>query len=111
MRLYKEFIFAGILLIFCLPVAFSQEALLNFTQINTSDGLSQNSVQCMLKDQYGFMWFGTQDGLNKYDGYSFTVYRYRKNDPTSLPANNITALYQAKDGYIWIGTRIGGVRI
>ncbi|RXF67653.1 hybrid sensor histidine kinase/response regulator [Arcticibacter tournemirensis] len=109
MRLYREFIFVGVLLIFCLSGVFSQEALLNFTQINTSDGLSQNSVQCMLKDQYGFMWFGTQDGLNKYDGYSFTVYRHKNNDPESLPANNITALYQTKDGSIWIGTRIGGL--
>lgn len=109
MKSNKKIVYTGFFTALWLSLAFSQEAQLNFTRINSSDGLSQNSVQCMLKDKYGFMWFGTQDGLNKYDGYSFTVYRYRRNDPASLPANNITALYQDKDGYIWIGTRIGGL--
>jgi PAS domain S-box-containing protein len=53
------------------------------------------------------MWFGTHDGLNKYDGYTFTVYRHRRSDPDSLSNNTITALYQDHTGTLWIGTTVG----
>jgi PAS domain S-box-containing protein len=53
------------------------------------------------------MWFGTQDGLNKYDGYTLTVYRHLRSDPDSLSNNTITALYQDRAGTLWIGTTVG----
>ena len=99
---------------FCFLLVFHFQLLarvnnLNFTRLNTTNGLSQNSVQAMIKDRFGFMWFGTQDGLNKYDGYTFTVFKHRENNVNSLSANNITSLCEGKDGYIWAGTRIGGL--
>jgi two-component system sensor histidine kinase ChiS len=53
------------------------------------------------------MWFGTLDGLNKYDGYAFTVYHHRRSDPNSLLHNTVTALYEDRLGTLWTGTAIG----
>src|SRR5690349_806176 len=78
-----------------------------FTHINTRDGLSQSTVTCILKDRYGFMWFGTEDGLNKYDGRRFTIYRKSLSDKKSLAGNSISALYEDKAGSLWIGTKEG----
>jgi len=80
---------------------------IKFTHITTDNGLSASTVMCMLKDHYGFMWFGTEDGLNRYDGYNFLVYRNNIKDKHSLTSNNITALYEDRDGNIWIGTNNG----
>lgn len=78
-----------------------------FTHISTGDGLSQSTVTHIIKDKYGFMWFGTEDGLNKYDGYRFTIYRKNLNDKKSIAGNSISALYEDKAGNIWIGTKEG----
>ncbi|HLP18167.1 MAG TPA: two-component regulator propeller domain-containing protein [Bacteroidota bacterium] len=69
--------------------------------------MSQNSVWCILRDKQGFMWFGTDDGLNKYDGYRVQVYRAKKNDSTTLAHNTVRALIQDREGLIWIGTSDG----
>jgi len=78
-----------------------------FTRLTSEQGLSSNVVRCILQDSQGFMWFGTQDGLNRYDGYTFTVYRHLRSDPASLSNNTITALYQDYSGTLWIGTTAG----
>jgi len=78
-----------------------------FTHITTDDGLSQNTVPAILKDKYGFMWFGTEDGLNRYDGYDFIVYRNNIKDKTSIAGNTINTLYQDKAGNLWVGTKQG----
>lgn len=80
---------------------------LKFTHLSISDGLSQSIVYSILQDSRGFMWFGTQDGLNKYDGYQFTVYRYNPNDPTSLSDNEIFVVHEDRNGTLWIGTGNG----
>ena len=82
---------------------------LKFTHLSLEDGLSQTSVGNILQDNRGFMWFGTQDGLNRYDGYNFVVYR---NDPAnlnSLSDNKVLALIEAPSGALWIGTTTGGL--
>ncbi len=61
----------------------------------------------MLQDRQGLMWFGTEDGLNKFDGYRFTIFRNTPNDPTSLSYNNIRAVYEDREGNIWAGTLTG----
>lgn len=71
--------------------------------IRYEKGLSQNTVQCMMQDRFGFMWFGTWDGLNKYDGYTFTVW----NEENGLSNQNIQALLEDREGLIWIGTEDG----
>jgi PAS domain S-box-containing protein len=78
-----------------------------FTHLTSEQGLSHNAVKCILQDSQGFMWFGTQDGLNRYDGYTFTVYRHLRSDPNSLSNSTITALYQDRSGTLWIGTVMG----
>jgi PAS domain S-box-containing protein len=78
-----------------------------FARLISEDGLSYNMVRCILQDNEGFMWFGTQNGLNKYDGYAFTVYRHHRSDPDSLSSSYITALYQDRSGTLWIGTVAG----
>ncbi|RXK61654.1 response regulator [Lacibacter luteus] len=78
--------------------------------LGINQGLSNNSVRCILRDHKGFMWFGTYDGLNRYDGYSFRIFRSKVNDSTSLINPFINTLSEDKNGHLWIGTR-GGVSI
>jgi ligand-binding sensor domain-containing protein/signal transduction histidine kinase/DNA-binding response OmpR family regulator len=84
---------------------------IQFTHLTTANGLSQSSVVCILKDRYGFMWFGTQDGLNKYDGYKFKVYRNNPADKKSIPNNNIRCMLEDHAGNLWVGTVGGGLAL
>lgn len=78
-----------------------------FQYLTPDDGLSARFVQAILQDRQGFLWFGTGDGLNKYDGYTFTIYRSNPDDPNSLSQNGINALCEDRDGFLWIGTANG----
>lgn len=80
-----------------------------FTHLSLEDGLSQTTVSTILQDRYGFMWFGTQDGLNRYDGYNFVVYRNDPYDTTSLSGNQIKTMLEDSFGFIWVGTAGGGL--
>ncbi len=75
-----------------------------FRHINYNEGLSQSSVICILQDSKGYMWFGTSNGLNKYDGYSFSVFVHDPLDSNSLSDNGINTIVEDKNGIIWIGT-------
>src|SRR5689334_14782324 len=75
-----------------------------FTHLTSDDGLAQNTVEAILQDRQGFMWFGTVDGLSRYDGYRFITYRNNPDDTNSLSQNHIRDLFEDKDGMIWIGT-------
>ncbi len=75
--------------------------------ITVEQGLSQSSVYCVIQDRQGFMWFGTGDGLNKYDGYEMTVYRHRESDSNSLADNTVRAILEARNGILWIATSEG----
>ncbi|MDH5367059.1 MAG: ATP-binding protein [Cyclobacteriaceae bacterium] len=76
---------------------------------DNKNGLSQGTVNCIIQDKYGYMWFGTQDGLNKFDGVSFTVYKNDIDDPNSISDNYITDIAEDSEGNLWIGTRSGGL--
>lgn len=86
---------------------FSQIEEIQFNHISTSEGLSQSSVIAIHQDKLGQMWFGTRDGLNKYDGNSFTIYRNNADDNTSISNNDILSIIEDKEGFIWIGTYNG----
>lgn len=102
----------GVLLLFLFFGIFysgAQESYLKFRQITIDDGLSQNSVNCMIQDKRGFVWLGTQDGLNRFDGTNYLHYRNERNNPNSLSSNYIWTIYEDEAGIFWIGTFGGGL--
>jgi ligand-binding sensor domain-containing protein/signal transduction histidine kinase len=82
---------------------------IRFEHLSLEQGLSQSVVNSILQDRTGFLWIGTQDGLNRYDGYNFTIYKPDSTDPASLSDRWITALAEDDEGYLWVGTRLGGL--
>jgi len=76
-----------------------------FSHLTVEDGLSQSSVTCILQDSKGFMWLGTQDGLNKYDGYTFKIFKNDPSDTTSLSNNFIFSIYENQSGELFIETQ------
>lgn len=84
---------------------------LPFETLTINDGLSQGFVSSILQDKMGLMWFGTNDGLNRYDGYKFTVYYHDPSDSTSLADNQINCLFEDSKQRLWIGTQHSGIDI
>lgn len=82
---------------------------IKFHPLTIEDGLSQSSIFCILQDSKGFIWIGTEDGLNKYDGYNFKWYKNVLGSPESLSLNYIKAICEDRSGYLWIGTYGGGL--
>ncbi|MBN8687696.1 MAG: response regulator [Chitinophagales bacterium] len=76
-------------------------------RLSIANGLSNNSVRCIYQDKRGFIWFATYDGLNRYDGREFRVYRNKIGDSTSLPHNYIYTLFEDRDEQLWVGTGRG----
>ncbi|MBI4546647.1 MAG: hypothetical protein HY707_01600 [Ignavibacteriae bacterium] len=89
-------------LCFFFQSAFSQSRDFRFDRISTEQGLSQDIVRSIVQDRQGFMWIGTEDGLNRYDGYSFRIFKHNLNDSASLLSNAIGALYVNRHGVLWI---------
>ncbi|HLP47912.1 MAG TPA: two-component regulator propeller domain-containing protein, partial [Candidatus Kapabacteria bacterium] len=81
---------------------------IEFEHISIKQGLSQGSVNCILQDNRGFMWFGTQAGLNRYDGHDFKTYSHDSNNKWSLSHSLAISIYKNRDGTLWIGTYGGG---
>ncbi|MBK7886649.1 MAG: hypothetical protein IPJ86_04890 [Bacteroidetes bacterium] len=82
---------------------------MHFNHLSIKDGLSQGMVQCIIQDKEGYMWFASKDGLNKYDGYRFTVYRNIPGDSFSLPDNYVTKMLEDDHGNFWIGLSFKGI--
>lgn len=80
-----------------------------FQRLTIQDGLPASQVYCLLQDQLGFLWFGTEDGLARYDGYDFVVFRSDPNDLGSLSDSTILSLYEDHQGRLWVGTQQGGL--
>ncbi|MGH7495335.1 MAG: sensor histidine kinase [bacterium] len=85
----------------------AQQDHIRFEHLSVEQGLSHNIVFCSLQDRKGFMWFGTTNGLNKYDGYGFTVYQPDLRNPNSLSHKWVWAICEDKLGALWIGTKEG----
>ncbi len=82
---------------------------IKFNNISIKNGLSQSSPNCIFQDSRGIMWIGTEDGLNKYDGYSFTVYKPLQDDKFSISNPRIISISEDHSGNLWIGTNGGGL--
>ncbi|MBK0380404.1 hybrid sensor histidine kinase/response regulator [Mucilaginibacter segetis] len=104
------FIFINVVL-FTAQGAWAQYQNAYKTALTINEGLSHSNVKFILKDKTGYVWLATDDGLNRYDGYSFKVYRHKKNDKHSLRANNINTIFEDNNGDLWIGTGGGGVSL
>ena len=109
-RTVTKIILAGLFTIGA-TVLSGQRKEINFTSLTTKDGLSSNTVNAILKDRYGIIWFATDDGLDKFDGTHFTVYRHKAGDPASLGANEILSLHEDKAGNLWVGTSGGSLSL
>lgn len=80
-----------------------------FTQLKIEDGLSQSTVYSIIQDKKGFVWFGTGNGLNRYDGYKFLIYSNNPVDSTTISDNGIISMFEDKEGILWIGTSAGNI--
>ncbi|MBQ3676337.1 MAG: SpoIIE family protein phosphatase [Bacteroidales bacterium] len=100
----------NIVLVLLSVVGFAQQQpQMYFEQVSMEDGLSQVSINDIIQDSTGFLWFATLDGLNRYDGYTFKVFKPEANNPSSISSNRILSLYLDSYGIIWIGTLGGGL--
>lgn len=99
--------FIVLLLLNYLPADAQGNTNFHFKKIQVDAGLSENTVYCILQDLKGFLWFGTKDGLNRFDGTNFRVFRHKSENPASLGNNFIRSLVQADDDILYIGTDVG----
>jgi ligand-binding sensor domain-containing protein/signal transduction histidine kinase/DNA-binding response OmpR family regulator len=100
----KEILVPFLFFFACLSPAFCQQNKFAFRHLTVSDGLSKSSVISIVQDQQGFMWFGTRDGLNRYDGHKVKVYKHDNSIPHSISNNDITRVVVDSRGDLWVGT-------
>lgn len=105
MSFFFKYLFTLSLVLWLVEPLNAQEFL--FKHYTIEDGLSQNTVWCILQDHQGFLWFGTSDGLNRFDGYNFKVFKTKESDPSSIGNSYIWSLMEDDDHTIWVGTDKG----
>ena len=103
----KNVLIFSLLLVCAIQTAYAKERHYYFESFSVEDGLSQSTVNDILQDNKGFLWFGTKDGLNRYDGLSFRQFKHDRSNAYSLGNNFVTTLYEDMEGHIWIGTDVG----
>lgn len=103
----KKIIVILLLYLSMIPTLYAVDRNYYFENFSVQDGLSQSTVNAILQDKEGFLWFGTKDGLNRYDGQVFRQYKFDSADPYSLGNNFVTSLYEDVEGNIWVGTDVG----
>lgn len=86
-----------------------EDSSIRFDRISSDQGLSQSVITSIIQDHQGFMWIGTQNGLNRFDGYSFKVFKQDPKVPSSLTHNWVTAIFEDSAHQVWVGTESGGV--
>jgi ligand-binding sensor domain-containing protein/signal transduction histidine kinase/DNA-binding response OmpR family regulator len=109
-RLLCRIILLAVALFFHLPGTtdvFAQQPSISFKHIQNEQGLSNSTIECIFQDSKGFLWFGTRDGLNRYDGYQLTVYRYDPRVPGSISDNYIKSIGEDSNKVLWVGTSNG----
>ncbi len=97
-----------LILILCIPiVGMTQNLALKFKHIGVEEGLSQATITGITQDKYGFIWIGTQEGLNRYEGYDFKVFKNDPQDNKTISNSYILSLFKDSNENIWIGTQSG----
>ena len=81
----------------------------SFDRYTIDNGISNSYITCIIQDRKGFIWIGTLNGLNRFDGYKFEIFRYNPLDKKSIGGNYIRCLYEDKKGNLWIGLKDGGL--
>ena len=84
-------------------------SIVQFEHLSIEDGLSQNAGLAIFQDSQGYLWIGSQDGLNRYDGYTFEIFKHDPDDPGSISHNSILSITEDQQGYLWVGTWGGGL--
>lgn len=84
---------------------------LNFRHLTVKEGLSNSTVYCTYQDRAGYIWIGTQEGLNRYNGYEITTFIHQEEDPYSISGNMVTSIAEDKNGNLWIGVWNGGLNL
>lgn len=97
----------AVLLFLILPFTLLAQTI-EFRNYTVRDGLSNNKVNCLIQDRQGFLWFGSEDGLNRFDGYMFKVFR-SSDKKNSITSKDIWSLFEDREGNIWIGTKSGDI--
>ncbi len=92
-------------------ILYAQTQSVRFERFSPEDGLSNSVILSIIQDKTGFIWIGTQNGLNRYDGYTFTVYKHKPSDSNSLSDNYVRSIIETKDSLLWIATENGGLNM
>ncbi len=103
----NNYLFISIILFLLTYSLTAQPVDIKFRHLTIDHGLSQNSGYCIVQDNNGFIWIGTQAGLNRYDGYTFKIYESNYDNPNSLSNIFINSMYKDRNGIVWIGTEKG----
>lgn len=105
----KYFLFLGIFLLSIYSSGTQVVNNLNFDFFSQENGLSNNQIHCIHQDSKGWMWFGTSQGVCRFDGYKFTAFKNNPEDSTSLKGNLVRTIFEDRKGQLWIGTEYGGL--
>ncbi len=110
-KLSAYLIFQLLLLLILAPASQAQTQQLTFERVPSQKWLYQRNITCLTQDRDGYLWFGTNNGLYRFDGYSVTEYRHDAHNTNSLTHNNVNCIYADKSGVLWVGTWGGLTRI
>lgn len=105
----RRLFFLSFILLYLVNFSGTTEKKVKFEPVSVERKNYQVSVRCILQDSRGFLWFGTEDGLNRYDGYTLISYRHNPRIASSISSNDITSLHKDRSGSLWIGTYGGGL--
>lgn len=97
----------SIIYAFCVLTNFAQNRSMKFEHLTVEDGLSNNFVYCTMEDNDGYIWFGTENGLNRWDGYNFKVFKNDPDDSTTLSHDQVFSIFKDSDGSLWVSTGFG----
>ena len=96
-------------LMLCVSLPSFGQATQRYERLSTASGLSQSTIYKIIQDQKGFLWFATADGLNRYDGHSFVIYRHDPGDSNTLSGSDVSTIAEDDEGNLWVGTRSSGL--